>query len=301
LVAVLVTHIIQANFHWQDDDIEELERDTVEIGIDYNQQTAIILFYRGVKNIMSIIQTFDDRSAEILKPDLITNKVDGFPEIVIVVFSRIMIDIAKLLFKLKEISHMNAGIKIPVYMFTYKAKSFGLYMSLLGGPASVGLMEEIIAKGARKIIVFGSCGVLDKTIGAGHIIVPTAAYRDEGTSYHYMPASDFIEVKTAKRLCEILDEMKIPYISGRTWTTDAFYRETALNMEARKKDGCITVEMECASLAAASQFRKIELYQFLYAMDSLDGDAWDPRTLGKITQGVRAKYLRAAVKIACRI
>ena len=250
---------------------------------------------------MSIIQTFDDKSTEILKPDLIANKLDGFPEIVIVVFSRMMIDIAKLFYKLKKISYMNAGVKIPVYKFKHKAKSFGLYMTLLGGPASVGLMEEIIAKGARKIIVLGSCGVLDKHISAGNIIVPTAAYRDEGTSYHYMPAGDFVEVTTAKKLCEIFDEMKVPYICGKTWTTDAFYRETTNNMKARKKDGCISVEMECASLAAASQFRKIELYQFLYAMDSLDDDTWDPRTLGKITKGIRGKYLRIAVEIACRL
>lgn len=250
---------------------------------------------------MSIISTFDDKSNEILKPSHIANIIDGFPKIVIIVFNQKTIDIANMFFELKEISYMNAGIKIPVYKFEYKAKSIGLYMTVLGGPASVGLMEEIIAKGAQKIVIFGSCGVLDKGLAAGHIIVPTAAYRDEGTSYHYMAASDYVEVTTAKRLCEIFDEIKIPYICGKTWTTDAIYRETKNNIEARKKDGCITVEMECASLMAASQFRKVELYQFLYTEDSLDGDTWDSRTMGKVTQGVREKYLRIAIEIASKI
>lgn len=250
---------------------------------------------------MSIINTFDDNSTEILKPNDIANIVEGFPEVVIAVFNQKIIDIAKILFNLEEISCMNAGIKIPIYRFEYKAKTIGLYMTILGGPASVGLLEEIIAKGAQKVIIFGSCGVLDKDLVAGHIIVPIAAYRDEGTSYHYMAASDYIEVPTARRLCELFGEMKIPYICGKTWTTDAFYRETKNNMDARKKDGCITVEMECASLMAASQFRKIELYQFLYAEDSLDGECWDPRTMGKVTQGTREKYLRIALEIAIQI
>jgi uridine phosphorylase len=250
---------------------------------------------------MSIIHTFDDQSNEILTPNHIANVVDGFPEVVITVFNQKIIDIAKALFDWKEVSDMDAAITIPVYQFDYKTKSVGLYMSTLGGPASVGLLEEIIAKGARKVIVFGSCGVLDRNLVAGHIIVPTAAYRDEGTSYHYMAAGDYVEISTAKRLCELLDEIKISYICGKTWTTDAFYRETKNNMDARKKDGCITVEMECASLMAASQFRNIELYQFLYAEDSLDGECWDSRTMGKVTQGTREKYLRIALEIATRI
>ena len=57
--------------------------------------------------------------------------------------------------------------------------------------------KEIIAKGGKNILYFGSCGSLDKSVTSGNVIVPTHAYRDEGTSYHYAPASDFIEIKTA--------------------------------------------------------------------------------------------------------
>ena len=93
----------------------------------------------------------------------------------------------------------------------------------------------------------------------------------------------------------------IPYVFGKTWTTDAFYRETKNNIEARKKDGCITVEMECASVMAASQFRKIAAFQFLYAEDSLDGDVWDSRTMGKIPHSAIEKYLKIALEVAIRI
>ena len=63
-------------------------------------------------------------------------------------------------------------------------------------PACVGQFEEIIAMGARRFILLGNCGVLDKRIEDCGIIIPTKAIRDESTSYHYAPASDLIDVNT---------------------------------------------------------------------------------------------------------
>ena len=37
--------------------------------------------------------------------------------------------------------------------------------------------------GAEKFLFFGSAGVLDRELAAGHLIIPTAAYRDEGTRH----------------------------------------------------------------------------------------------------------------------
>ena len=54
----------------------------------------------------------------------------------------------------------------------------------------VGLLEELKARGFKNFIVLGSCGVLDQSIQADKIILPSSALRDEGTSYHYAPASD---------------------------------------------------------------------------------------------------------------
>ncbi len=60
-------------------------------------------------------------------------------------------------------------------------------------------------------------------------MVPTEAYRDEGTSYHYAPASDYIAIKNADVVARFMKENKTPYIKGKTWTTDAFYWETVSN------------------------------------------------------------------------
>lgn len=155
--------------------------------------------------------------------------------------------------------------------------------------------------GAKKVLIYGSCGVLDSELAAGHFILPTQAYRDEGVSYHYLPVGDYVDVPTARRLGEIFDELRLPCVKGRVWTTDAFYRETRNNMEKRKADGCIAVDMECASAMAVGQFRGAEVYQFLYAEDSLDGEAWDRRTMGKLPASDYEKYLRVALEAAARL
>lgn len=100
---------------------------------------------------------------------------------------------------------------------------------------------------------------------------------------------------------EIVEELHLPCVSSRVWTTDAFYRETRSNMKKRKADGCIAVDMECASVMAAGQFRGVPVYQFFYADDCLDGEKWDPRTLGARPASSHEKYLRIALEIAARL
>ena len=143
--------------------------------------------------------------------------------------------------------------------------------------------------------------MLDSALVAGHFILPTAAYRDEGVSYHYLPVGDYVDIPTVERLGEIFDGLNLPYVKGRVWTTDAFYRETRNNMAKRKADGCVAVDMECASAMAVGQFRGAEVYQFLYAEDSLDGDAWDRRTMGAVPASSYEKYLRVALEAASRL
>jgi purine-nucleoside phosphorylase len=76
---------------------------------------------------------------------------------------------------------------------------------------------------------------------------------------------------------EVLDERNIPYVEGKTWTTDAPYRETQQMVDLRRAEGCAAVEMEAASLMAVAQFRGVAFGQILYAGDDLSGDEWDTR------------------------
>lgn len=164
--------------------------------------------------------------------------------------------------------------RTPIYVFNHNGKTFGFYKTLLGAPASVGILEDVIGiLDCDKFIVFGSAGTLDKNC-LGKVVVPTHAYRDEGTSYHYEEASDYITLPNASKVSEILKKLNVPAVEGRTWTTDAFYRETKDGFDKRKEEGCVVVEMECSALQAACNWREKELYYILFSGDLLDAPEW---------------------------
>ena len=229
-----------------------------------------------------LLEEFDENKIAVINPDMIFQKIPDFPETVVSVFSHQLFDaIVRFLggTVIAE-SHDVDGVW-PVYEVNYKGKRFAFFKGRLGGPACVGAFEDVMAFGGKRIILLGNCGVLDKNIKDCGIIIPTKAIRDEGTSYHYAPAGDTIEVNTkyTEEFKKVLEEFGYPYVEGVTWTTDAFYRETPQKIESRKKIGAICVEMECASMQAFCNFRGIEFFQFLYAGDNLDHSSWDPRSL----------------------
>ncbi len=250
---------------------------------------------------MSLFDTFDPDSPEIIFAASHHPPLEGFPETIVITFQDETFRVLEQLCPTEVVAKHHAGRDIPIYRLNWNGRSIGICQTLLGGPGTAGLLEEALAMGAKKILLYGSCGVLDSALVAGHFILPTAAYRDEGVSYHYLPVGDYVDIPTAERLGEIFDGLNLPYVKGRVWTTDAFYRETRNNMAKRKADGCVAVDMECASAMAVGQFRGAEVYQFLYAEDSLDGDAWDRRTMGAVPASSYEKYLRVALEAASRL
>ena len=162
---------------------------------------------------------------------------------------------------------------------------------------AVAIMEELIARGVKKFIFFGSCGTLSNKIASGCFILPESAYRDEGTSYHYLPASEFIEVNTVEKLQNIFDEEKIKYVRTKVWTIDALFKETVNKMKSRKEKGCIAVDMECSAIMAVAKARNVKAYQFLYSDDTLDDVEWDARTL----LDDRTSFLKICLEIALKI
>ncbi|MCR5801215.1 MAG: nucleoside phosphorylase [Lachnospiraceae bacterium] len=176
--------------------------------------------------------------------------------------------------------------RTPVYLIERGGKRFAFYKTYVGAPITVGLIEDTIADlDCTKYILFGGAGCLNKEIAHGRVMVPTDAYRDEGTSYHYAPAADYLRVKNSDTVAEFMKENGIPYVLGKTWTTDSFYRETRNNFEKHKADGCISVEMECAGVQAMCDFRGLELYTFFTSGDLLDAPEWDERKKDSLDGG----------------
>lgn len=239
-----------------------------------------------------------DKSA-FINPCDTTKEIIGFPEVCITTFSESIIKDFIDKNKAEIIANLySANGIIPVYEIEYAGKKMGLFLSRVGGPACVAGLEEIIAMGAKKIIQFGCCGILNESSAGGRIIIPSAAVRDEGTSYHYVPESEEImaEQSSIDITTQCMEKLGIPYVVGKIWTTDAIYREIKTVIEERKKQGCLAVEMECASSLAVARFRNIPFLSFFYGADSLDDDTWDSRDLTDYGKSCGNRYMMIALE-----
>ncbi len=135
--------------------------------------------------------------------------------------------------------------------------SMGVVDRTIGGPYAVLVAEQMLADGVRVIVGLTSAGRVAATVPIPSVIVPDMALRDEGTSYHYLPPSEF--VTAPERLASLLERelaaADAPVLRGPVWTTDAPYRETAEQIERHSAAGVLAVEMQAASLFALAQAR----------------------------------------------
>ena len=242
---------------------------------------------------------------KIAEPELFTpvdtkKKIENFPEICVSTFSEKNIQKFSSLKDVEKIAELyTANGAMPVYKMRYKNQEIAFYLSRVGAPACVSGFEEVVAMGAKKFVLFGSCGVLDDEKVKEHIVIPVSAIRDEGTSYHYIAPSEEIEMeKHAIQLLEgVLNTCGYSYVKGKTWTSDGIYRETLPVIQERREEGCLVVEMECASMLAVSKYRKIPFVQFLYGADNLSSEKWEMRDLELYGLTNAEKYMLLAFEI----
>lgn len=182
--------------------------------------------------------------------------------------------------------HTENGVH-PVYEMQTEGKRLLVLHPGVGAPLAAGLLEELIALGCTAFIACGGAGVLDSGIAAGHIVVPDRAVRDEGTSYHYLAPSREVEASPGgvAAIEAVLQRHKHDYIVAKTWTTDAFFRETPGKVRRRREEGCLVVEMEAAAFFAVAQFRGVRFAQLLYGGDDVSSAEWDAR--GWTTHAIR--------------
>jgi len=248
------------------------------------------------------ILEFDEERNAFIRPNNIIQPVEIAEKCVLCFFSEAIEKI------LDEYPHRIAGnfqaesLRLPVYELDYQGNKIALIQAGVGAPIAGAQIEELTAFGCRKFIACGSCGVLQKEIAVGHLIIPISAIRDEGTSYHYIKPSR--EIYANERIVQIIEEtfleQQVPYIKAKTWTTDAFYRETPLKIQQRKKEECVTVEMETSAYMAVSQYNNVEFGQILYAGDNLGGETWDSRSFNSRTE-IREFVLRLALDACIKI
>ena len=193
-------------------------------------------------------------------------------------------------------------LDIPVYAVGSGADRLCITMAFCGAPGAAVTLEELHAMGCKKFIVCGGAGALTKDSQVGEIVVPASAVRDEGASYHYIKPSREIEChrETLATVVSCLKDMGIPFKTGKTWTTDAIYRETPDLIALRRSEGCVTVEMEAAAFFAVSQYYNIPLAQLLYAGDDVSGEVWDSRNWNT-RESIRYNLLSSAIEIVKKL
>lgn len=165
-----------------------------------------------------LLHQFDPSQEAMFNPPMAQPPMPGFPRVAVSCFS--FVTFQRLLDGLdaRPIALLKtASQHYPVYKACYKGVDVALYLSGVGAPACVGELEEVFSLGAEAVVLFGTCGVLDREIEDCAVILPTSALRDEGTSYHYAPAGDEIAVNTryGQLFADMLEELHISHHTGK--------------------------------------------------------------------------------------
>ena len=147
---------------------------------------------------------------------------------------------------------------------------------IAGAPRTVMTLEELIARGARTILVGGAVGSLQPHVRIGHHVAPTGARREEGTSFHYAgPEHEAAASGPATHaLLDAARDSSRPVHQGRVWSTDAPYREFRGKVVRYAAEGDLGVEMETSALMILADVRGVDIGLILTVSDHVFDPAW---------------------------
>lgn len=169
------------------------------------------------------------------------------------------------------------GPRFPLYNGEVAGKEVSIVNLPLGAPATVLVMEELIACGARVFLGLGLSGSIQPEAPIGTCFIPTSCVREEGTSPHYLSSDEGL--RPAPRLVRALEKARlkkdIVAYTGPLWTTDAPYREMVTTIEEYRLRNVLGVDMETSAMYALGVYRNVEVCNFLVVSDELWRD-WRP-------------------------
>jgi purine-nucleoside phosphorylase len=188
-------------------------------------------------------------------------------------------DILRSLVKAERIRRCTdwACYHTDLYEFEHAAERFGIIGCAVGASFAVLLAEQLFASGCRFLVSMTSAGQLIQRGRLPYFILIDRALRDEGTSYHYLPPSDFVaaEARLVEAAISVFASAAQPLYRGASWTTDAPFRETAKAIERCRALNILAVEMEAAGLYAFARARRKSVLCFAHVtnqMAVIEGD-----------------------------
>jgi uridine phosphorylase len=164
-----------------------------------------------------------------------------------------------------------------LHRLAHDGLELGLIGCAVGSSFAVLVAEELFASGCELLISITSAGQLVELRPPPYFVLIDRALRDEGTSYHYLPPSEFSRIDSGllAMMKDAFSGLRVPVERGAVWTTDAPFRETASAIAAMKRKGLLAVEMEAAALYAFAAARHRPVVCFAHVtnqMATVDGD-----------------------------
>ncbi|MGH2647283.1 MAG: nucleoside phosphorylase [Ginsengibacter sp.] len=158
-----------------------------------------------------------------------------------------------------------------LYEYNFDGHTIGIIPCVVGSSYAVLVAEQLFVSGCKLLISITSAGILNRLANTKQFALLTSSIRDEGTSYHYLPAdkSALLNQHLFEKLTAYNTNNNCPYFNGKSWTTDAPYRETQFAIDAMKEQNITCVEMEASALYALSAVKQYSIICFAHLTNSM--------------------------------
>jgi uridine phosphorylase len=174
----------------------------------------------------------------------------------------------------------------------------GIVGQVVGASFAVLVAEELFASECRLLVSLTSAGQIVPAGQPPYFVVIDRSLRDEGTSYHYAPPSEFAEAdqNLVQKAATALAQGGLNAVVGASWTTDAPFRETAQAIEAAHSKGILAVEMEAAALYTFARSAGVRILCLAHVTNTM-GQAGDDFEKGEAA-GTKEAFAALALIIA---
>lgn len=173
----------------------------------------------------------------------------------------------------KHLAQLNtcwACYHSELYNAKYKDLEFGIIGCAVGASYAVLLAEQLFVSGCELVISVTSAGKINDSVISDYVLIKDTL-RDEGTSYHYLPKGleSVLSPHLLAQLQPLLSDKSLSVQIGKSWTTDAPYRETASAILKAKSLGVDAVEMEASALYAFSKAKSKPVVCYAHLTNSM--------------------------------
>lgn len=174
-----------------------------------------------------------------------------------------------------------------MYEFNLDGITIGIVPCIVGSSYAVLVAEQLFVSGCKLLISITSAGIISELKNNKRFALITSSVRDEGTSYHYLPPEKqaILNENLFENLNDLVAKENCPYFNGKSWTTDAPYRETQSAIDKMKTQNITCVEMEASALYALSEVKNYPIICFAHLTNSMaqhEGDFEKGEEFGSI-------------------